>query len=133
MQHLAGTQCGCLGHRRAHFVFQLRQPREQRGVERKLPASSPRREIDPAVKLAAGDFRGDLLAQTRLERAQFLGNPELDVEKAVVDALQLDKQGTLRNFTQQRRITGHALNHIYPFKKRRANALALHYGLTPRK
>ena len=115
MQHFAGAQRLRFGNRCAHFALEIGQPLQQLGVERELLAGGcSRRETDAAIELAAADFRGDQFAQTRFERAQFLHHAELDVEKAVVDAFQLQEKRALRSFARQRGITGHALNHMSP-------------------
>ena len=115
MQYFAGAQRLHLWNRRAHFALEIGQALQQLGIERKLLAGGRRRrETDAAIELAAADLGGDQFAQTRFERAQLLDHAKLDVEKAVVDAFQLEKKRALRSFARQRRITGHALNHVSP-------------------
>ena len=117
MQHFAGAQRRRSGNHRTHFTIEFSQPLQQLGVERKpLSGHGSRRETDAAIELAARDARGDQFAQARFERTQFLHHAELNIEKAVVDAFQLEKQRALRSFARERRVAGHALDHGSPRK-----------------
>jgi len=73
-----------------------------------------RRKTDAAIDLAAPYLLDDQLAQARFERAQLLDHAELNVEKAVVDAFQLEKQRALRSCARECRVAGHALDHVGP-------------------
>ncbi len=71
-----------------------------------------RGEGDAAIDLAAGEASGDRFAHRRLQRPQFLGDPRLELEVAVVHGLQLDREASLGAFTRRGGKSGHAGDHL---------------------
>ena len=69
-------------------------------------------ERNPAFDLAARDLRDQGLAQHRLNRAQVVGQPELDVEIAVVDRAHLEAQRPVRELARCRGVSRHAVYHL---------------------
>ena len=67
---------------------------------------------EAAVHLAARDARRDHLAQHRLERAQLLGDAELQIQEARVDRAQLEREPAAGRIGRRGGIAGHALNDV---------------------
>ena len=59
-------------------------------------AGSAAGQKQSAIDLAAPDLRADPFAQQALQRAQFLGHPELHVEETRIDGAQLKAEFAAR-------------------------------------
>ncbi len=68
-------------------------------------------QVEAAVDFSPGDARSDPLAQQRLGGPQFLGNAELQVEKARIHRAQLERQRAARRIGTRDGVAGHAMDH----------------------
>ena len=67
----------------------------ERDGDRRGAGGSPR-ERNPAFDLASLEFPGDSLAERGFLPAQLIGKPDGEVEVAMIDAAELDRQGDAR-------------------------------------
>jgi hypothetical protein len=77
-------------------------------VQRLRAAGDLAAEREARFDLAARDCGHDGGAQVRFQRAQFVVDAELQIEKARIDALDLDREGAGSAFAGGDRITCHA-------------------------
>ena len=68
-------------------------------------------EAEPQLHLAPPELAGELLAERRLERSELVGEPEREVEVAVVDAAELGDERRTGELRGSRREAGHAEDH----------------------
>ena len=81
------------GHKLPNFSRGRREPSHARLIDGDLCcAGGDAIERNPAFDLAAFELGCELLAQSRLERTQFVGQLERDVEIAMIDRSQFDRQ-----------------------------------------
>src|SRR5262249_44585501 len=80
--------------------------RHQRSLRRRRSGES-----DPAIDLPARELRRDGLAHGGLERPEFLRNARLELQVAVVDGLQLDREPARGGFLGRAGEAGHAGDH----------------------
>jgi hypothetical protein len=111
-QRVGRGQLGGTGQQRPHFRSQGFELLQHLLVDPEGLARSRRSgKRDPAFDLAARDLRDQGLAQHRLDRAQVVGQPELDVEIAVVDRAHLEAQRPVRELARRRGVSRHAVYH----------------------
>jgi len=67
---------------------------------------------DAAIDLAAREARRDRFAHRRLQGAQLLGDPRLELEVAMVHGLQFDREASLVAILCRGREAGHARDHL---------------------
>jgi hypothetical protein len=100
------------GKRFAHCTVELDQLLEQCRVERKGDiAGGTFGQTYATFDLAARKARRDHLAHARLERAQLIGETELDVEVAMVDRAHLHAERAERELLAHHRVSGHTVDH----------------------
>ena len=94
-------------HLRAHF----HQPLQGRDIKLGLGGSSRRRHQRQAtLHLAPAQARRDGFAHGRLETAQGIVHPQMQLQIAMIDGAQFKKQYTRRHFLFLRGKAGHAVN-----------------------
>ena len=81
------------------------------GSTASVPAPSRRADRDPAFDLPALQLGGDAFAQRGLEHAELVREAQDEVEVAVVDGAELDRQGGPGELRGNRRESGHAEDH----------------------
>ncbi len=93
-------------------VIQSYELIEQRGVElQRNMAGRALLQSDTALDLATREPRSDQLAHAGLERAELVGEPELDVQIAMIDRTDLDAERAERKLLGHRGVAGHAVDH----------------------
>ncbi len=91
MQHLVHRQRPRVRQPRAHAAIERLELREHAlGGDEALRRAGVAVDVEAHVELAARDAGGDRLAQRRLAGAQLVGQPELRIEVARVDAADLE-------------------------------------------
>ena len=111
-QDVRGSEAGHAGPRRVQLFAQCAQLLQQPAVEvGRLRCVRQRSEADAALDLAALQARDNQLAQAGLERPQFLGQAELQIEIAVIDRAQLDVERRGCKLARCAGESGHAVDH----------------------
>ena len=111
-QDVRGSEAGYAGPCGAQLFAQGAQLLQHLVVEfERLRRVRQRIEADAALDLAALQAGDDQLPQARLERAQFLGQAELQIEIAVVDRAQFDVECRRGEFARCAGESGHAVDH----------------------